>query len=191
MCVQVNTYSNSTPQSTHGCVHTEAVTKSGTLGNPNSAPTHTLLNVGIPGPGINWASVLPSSRYQVLPSCQGLRDQPGAGEQLARQLPPALSARALSTSPKLPVQRQEGKISPSSPSVSRQKGCRADLRTLKAGQERRSTAEAQAGSQTLNRPQGRGGSVLNFHSERLGSKILGLLLGHPGSWPREGGFPSA
>lgn len=78
----------------------------------------------------------------------------GCWRAACQAAPTGSSARALSTSPRLPAQRQEGKISPSSPSVGRQRGCRADLRALKAGQERRSTAEAQAGSQTLQQAPG-------------------------------------
>lgn len=84
--------SKSTPKSIHTVPHMEAVANSRTPGNPLTPDTHPA-DVGILGPGINWASVLPSSGYQVLPSCQGLRDQPGvslepaAQEQLARQLP--------------------------------------------------------------------------------------------------------
>lgn len=153
--------------------------------------------MGIPGPGINWASVLPSSGYQVLPSCQGLRDQPGARtSRAACQAAPTGSsarARALLTSPELhTAQSQEGKSHPSSTSLSRHWGCcRADPEALNARQEKRRTAEAQTGSRTP--PAG--------HREEEGApststlKCLALKCraapGPLGAWPREGGFPLA
>lgn len=136
-----------------------------------------------------------SSGYQVLPSCQGLRDQPGArSSRAACQAGPHLSAaqraRALPTSHVLPNSAEaEGKSRLFSPSLSRQWAAAEPTLILKAKQEKRSCTEPRAGSQTP--AQGTSeeeGPGLNFHSKMLGSQNvscswttqgLGQERGHP------------
>lgn len=87
-------------------VNTDAVTvaKSRTFRDPKLTPAYTLLSVRILRPGINWTLVLPSSEYQVLPSCQGLRDQAWSAdrEQSAKQIPAGLFGHRESLSCFLP-----------------------------------------------------------------------------------------
>lgn len=72
--------------------------------DPKLTPPHTLPSVGTRRPGINWISVFPSSEHQVLPSCQGLRDQARSPElecSPAKQIP-AGSFGQRESSPLLP-----------------------------------------------------------------------------------------
>lgn len=91
------------------------------------------------------------------------------------------------------VHWQEGKSHLSSPSLSRHWGCyRAYTEVLKAGQERRSSTEVQAGSQPLTpnthaRPPVRRKMPRSTSTPKcLAVKMSQLLLDHPWAWPTEG-----
>lgn len=118
----MNRHSNGTPKSAHTGFYTQRrVAKSGTLENPNSPPTRSP-ECGYSRAGDKLGVSPLSSGYQVLLSCQGLRDQPGASSSRAalpsRSPPPLTStgARSLPTSHVLPNSAEAGgKVSPPQP----------------------------------------------------------------------------
>lgn len=145
---------------------------------------------------INWISVLPSLEHQVLPSCQGLRDQAWSPE-LECSLPSrSLLARlGRGKAPhflSFPRVAAVGTTSPSNPFQSRQRASAEPI--LKAqSQAQKEKSPLPRRPETGRKPDLRAtpprveeGASVNFHSKTLGSQNGKLSEDHPGAQPRRG-----